>query len=165
LQFEELINRHHDEIFVYLWRLVGMARNSDVTLEVEDLVQEVFLRAYQAFPKLRRASNYRAWLYRIGTNCAFTNLRRAKNRREKLAKIAALNRAADQSAVREAIAGSLQGAVNELSPKQRACVSLRYFADLDYSEIAAIVGCSKVSARANVSQAIRRLRRILKEET
>jgi RNA polymerase sigma factor (sigma-70 family) len=54
-------------------------------------------------------------------------------------------------------------AVNELSPEQMACITLRYFDDLDYSDIAAIVGCSEVSARANVSQAIRRLRNALRE--
>jgi DNA-directed RNA polymerase specialized sigma24 family protein len=40
---------------------------------------------------------------------------------------------------------------------------LRFYDDRDYAEIAAIVGCSEMSARANVSQAIRRLRDAIKE--
>ena len=162
-RFEDLIEQHHDEIFAYLWRLLGQARRLDVGLEVEDLVQDVFMRAYEAFPSLRRDSNHRAWLYKIATNCAFTKLRRAKSRREKMAILKASTRTENGSVAYENIPGNLPAAVNELSPKQKACVNLRYFNDLSYSEIAAIVGCTEVSARANVSQAIRQLRRMLEE--
>jgi len=53
--------------------------------------------------------------------------------------------------------------VNQLPARQKSCVTLRYLQDLDYSEIAQILGCSQESARANVYQAIRRLRLALKE--
>lgn len=159
--FESLIHRHHDEIFAYLWRLLGTKRRSDVSLEVEDLVQEVFLRAYEAFRSLRPDSNYRAWLYRIATNCAFTKLRRVKNRREKIALLKTSTETEEGLAKTEL--GSLRAAVNRLSPKQKACVTLRFFDDRDYAEIAAIVGCSATSARANVFQAVRRLRDAIKE--
>lgn len=43
-RFEDLIKRHHDEIFAYLWRLLGRERQSDVALDVEDITQEVFMR-------------------------------------------------------------------------------------------------------------------------
>jgi RNA polymerase sigma-70 factor (ECF subfamily) len=55
--------------------------------------------------------------------------------------------------------------VEGLPAKQRICVTLRYLQDLDYPEIARIAGCSQESARANVSQAIRRLRVLLEKET
>jgi RNA polymerase sigma-70 factor (ECF subfamily) len=162
-RFEELIDLHHDEIFAYLWRLLGKARRSDVSLEIEDLVQDVFMRAYEAFPKLRPDSNHRAWLYKIATNRAFTKLRRAKVQRDKIALLKGSSAGLDGSKAAGSSDGDLHAAVEQLSPKQKACVTLRYFHDLDYSEIAAIVGCSMVSARANVSQAIRQLRNALKE--
>jgi len=52
-RFEDLIERHHDEIFAYLWRLLGKERQSDVALEVEDITQEVFMRAYESYLSLR----------------------------------------------------------------------------------------------------------------
>src|SRR6516162_882337 len=85
LRFEELIERHHDEIFTYLWRLLGKDGLRDRAMDVEDLVQDVFLRAYESFATLRPNSNYRAWLYKIATHCAYTQLRRTKHRRDKLA--------------------------------------------------------------------------------
>lgn len=161
-RFETLIENHHDEIFAYLWRLLGRQRYADVGLDVEDLVQDVFMRAYEAFPKLRPDSNHRAWLYKIATHRAFTKLRRAKLQREK---IAALKGSPDDGNIStpEIDGANVRAAVDRLTPKQKACVTLRYFNDLDYAEIAAIVGCSAVSARANVSQALRQLGRILKE--
>jgi len=57
LRFEELIERHHDEIFAYLWRILGREHRRDGVMDVEDLVQEVFLRAYRAFAGLRSNSN------------------------------------------------------------------------------------------------------------
>ena len=162
-RFEELIDLHHDEIFAYLWRLLGKERRSDVSLELEDLVQDVFMRAYQAFPKLRPDSNHRAWLYKIATNRAFTKLRRAKLQHEKFALLKESSQAQTNLSAPENNGAELRAAIERLSPKQRACVTLRYFNDLDYAEIAAIVGCSAVSARSNVSQALRQLGKTLQE--
>jgi RNA polymerase sigma-70 factor (ECF subfamily) len=162
-RFEDLIEWHHDEIFSYLWRLLGRARGSDVTLDAEDLVQEVFMRAYQAFPKLRQNSNRRAWLYKIATNCALTRLKQAKHRRDNMTAFKDIIDAGDTSPTRAVMRRQLYAAVDGLSPKQRACVTLRYFNELDYPEIAEIVGCSEASARANVYQSIRQLRGAFKE--
>ena len=75
LRFEELIKRHHDELFAYVWRLLGSQGRREGVMDVEDLVQEVFLRAYRSFTGLRPKCNHRAWLYKIATNCGYTKLR------------------------------------------------------------------------------------------
>jgi hypothetical protein len=53
LRFEELIERHHDEIFAYVWRLLAGDRSGDRKTDADDLVQEVYLRAYRNFSRLR----------------------------------------------------------------------------------------------------------------
>jgi RNA polymerase sigma-70 factor (ECF subfamily) len=163
-RFEELIDRHHDEIFAYLWRLLQKERYSDVTLEAEDLVQEVFLRAYQSFSGLRQDSNHRAWLYKIATNCAFTKLRQMRNRRDKTLQLTDTRAVCGPSPGRHSMQTHVRSLVNGLPAKQKASVTLRYLEDLDYSEIATILGCSEETARANVYQALRRLRIALKED-
>ncbi len=45
-----------------------------------------------------------------------------------------------------------------LPVKQRDALQLRYFAGLDYAEIAATLDCSQEGARANVSHALRKLK-------
>jgi RNA polymerase sigma-70 factor, ECF subfamily len=162
LRFEQLIERHHDEIFAYLWRLMGKDGRRDGATDVEDIVQEVFLRAYESFSGLRPDSNYRAWLYKIATHCAYSQLRRMKQRRDKLSFLQ--HSAKEQETATEISSGhkhmeqTVRTLVNELPAKQKACVTLRYLQDMDYPEIAQILSCSQESARANVYQAIHRLR-------
>jgi RNA polymerase sigma-70 factor (ECF subfamily) len=165
LRFEDLIEHHHDEIFSYLWRLLRPARWALAGSEVEDVTQEVFLRAYRAFPALRPDSNHRAWLYKIATNCAFSQLRRLKRRRDEtrsLRDYALCSKGRADAAPAEEPARLLR-LLDELPSRQKSCVTLRYLHDLDYSEIAAILQCSEQSARANVYQALRRLRRALED--
>jgi RNA polymerase sigma factor (sigma-70 family) len=56
---------------------------------------------------------------------------------------------------------SLQAAVNRLPPRQREALILRKYQGLEYGTIAAIQGNSMEAARANVYQALRRLRKQL----
>jgi RNA polymerase sigma-70 factor (ECF subfamily) len=168
LRFEELIERHHDEIFAYLWRLLGNDGRRDAATDVEDLTQDVFLRAFDSFVGLRPNSNHRAWLYKIATHCAYTQFRRMKRRRDKLLSLkhstAELETASEISISRKDMEQRVRALVNELPAKQKACVTLRYLQDLDYPEIAQILSCSQESARANVYQAIRHLRLALEGE-
>jgi RNA polymerase sigma factor (sigma-70 family) len=131
-RFEALIDRHHDELCAYLYRLLGAARRSDVSSDVEDLVQEIFLRAYQSYETLRQDSNHRAWLYKIATHCAFTKLRQTKQRRETMQTLKNSLAPACASAPAENSNGKLAILLNELPPKQKACVTLRYLQDLDF---------------------------------
>ena len=72
--FRELFEAYRQPLFAYLYRLVGDLGNA------EDVVQDVFLRAYEALPRLAPAANRRAWLYRIATNAARDTFRRRKLR-------------------------------------------------------------------------------------
>lgn len=169
LRFESLIERYHDEIYSYLWRLLAGASQLDSAIDAEDLAQEVFLRAYQAFKSLRPDSNHRAWLYKIATNCAYTAMKRGQRQAGRSVPLLDETQQApgdaDQTPYRQAVLNetlaTLRGAISTLPAKQRAALILRHVQGLDYVEIALALGCSQDSARANVYQAVRRLRREL----
>jgi RNA polymerase sigma-70 factor (ECF subfamily) len=72
--FRELFEVYRQPLFAYLYRLVGDLGSA------EDVVQDVFLRAYEALPRLAPDANRRAWLYRIATNAARDLFRRRKVR-------------------------------------------------------------------------------------
>ena len=55
-------------------------------------------------------------------------------------------------------------AVDQLPPRQRAAIHLRYRADLPYEEIGAVLGIQAVSARSTVSRALDRLGHLLSKE-
>lgn len=170
VRFETLIERHHDEIYAYLWRLLyGSGGRLDPALEAQDLAQEVFLRAYQAFGRLRHDSNHRAWLYKIATNCAYTVFRQERRRAGRSVSLddeahLAADPSPDQQLDQEEALGQMLQSIAALPAKQRTAVVLRYVQELDYATIAQVLDCSPDSARANVYQGLRRLHQELAEE-
>jgi len=166
-RFETLIESYHNEIYSYVWRLLDSATNADSTVEAQDVTQEVFMRAYRTFERLRPDSNYRAWLYKIATHCTYTALRRGQRQaqysvpldeRENLADV---DPSPDRLAVQHETLAMIRRIIAALPAKQQAAVVLRHVQGLDYAEIAKALDCSEDSARANVYQAVRRLRREL----
>lgn len=70
--FDDLFARYQAAIIGYIYRIVGDRE------QAEDLAQDAFIRAYQAWERLRPDSNVVAWLYTIATNTARNALRRRK---------------------------------------------------------------------------------------
>jgi RNA polymerase sigma-70 factor, ECF subfamily len=171
-RFEDAIEAHHDEIYRYLWRLLDSAGRSDAASEAHDLTQDVFLRAYRAYERLAANSNVRAWLYKIATNCAMSTLKRDHQGARQVVPFEEENELLqDDGSERpdmQVLAGeaieSVREAIQRLPDKQRAVVVMRYMHGVEYAEIAEILSCSEDSARANVYQALKRLRVVLAEE-
>ncbi|MDI3339641.1 MAG: RNA polymerase sigma factor [Sphaerobacter sp.] len=155
--FEGLVARHQAEIYAYIFRMV---RHDG---EAQDLCQETFLRAYRAYAGLQGAPNYRAWLYRIATNTTLNALRQRRTRARAVAALAQEQLRSttgdpagdlDQRDLLERIAD----AIAALPLKQRLALTQRRFQGLSYAEIAEALGMSEEAARANVYQAVRKLR-------
>ena len=160
ISFDQLVERHRPELLAYLIRLLGDA------YDAEDACQDTLLRAYRAFGRLTPDSNARAWLYKIATNTAFNALKRRKRKAAHMMDIDLDTLPADSttpSVDQREQWRAVARAVEALPPKQRAALMLRQFQGLGYVEIAASLGGSEASARANVYQAIKKLREALAE--
>lgn len=158
--FEAVVGAHHAEIWRYLLRIT--ARSSDA----DDLSQETFLRAFRARHSLPPGSNVRAWLFAIATNLSRNHFRAQARRRRAHAAAAYSRSEADPASpdgevvAREAHA-QIREAIAGLPLKQRLAFIMRKMHDLDYPAIGASLDCSAESARANVFQALRKIRRDL----
>lgn len=158
---DELVRRTRPELCAYLMRLLG---NAD---DAEDACQDALLRAHRAYPRLTHRRNLRAWLFAIATRSGLNHRRRL---RRSIARTAAdvdpelLPAPAGASPAQRAKVRHVLRAVESLPPKQRAALMQRQFHGLTYDEIGAAIGCSGQSARANVYQAIKRLRALLTED-
>jgi RNA polymerase sigma-70 factor, ECF subfamily len=73
-EFEAATGPHRRELYAYCYRMTGSLS------EAEDLVQEVYLRAWQAFDRFERRSSVRTWMYRIATNACLSALQRGRRR-------------------------------------------------------------------------------------
>lgn len=161
-RFESLISEHHDAIHRYLWRGLWSGGNPRPDRDAEDLTQQTFLRAFDAYGSLRDAANLRAWLYKIATNCLRTHWRKNADAPLPLEADYASGADGEARAVELDIANladaRLQRSLARLPTKQRQAVILRYLDELEYDQISQILACSQESARANVSHGLRRLR-------
>ena len=165
IRFEDLITTHHDEIYRYVYRLLYAAGSA---ADAEDVTQEVFERAYRAYGRLPQDSNVRAWLYKIATNCCNTALKRLSRHYRRTADLDAMppdhSSSPEQHLVFGEALNSIRAAISELPSKQRSALIMRYLVELPYNEIAEALGCSQDSARANVHQALKRLRHVIAME-
>jgi len=153
----ELTARYRDGIVGYLVRLLGDRQ------EAEDACQDAFLRAHRAFARLAPEANSRAWLYRIATRSGLNAARRRARRTARAADVDldSLPAAAGLSPERREELLAIRRAVDRLPPRQRAALMLRQFEGFGYAEIAVALGGSQQGARANVYQAIKKLRATL----
>jgi len=155
--FDTVVSAHHEEILRYLRRVIGRAA------EAEDLSQETFLRAYRAYGTLPADANVRAWLFAIASNLAKNHFRSETRRRKAYGRVEAAHREVRGTAAEAELDARETGALLEriiggLAIKQRLAFTQRKLHDMDYESIGKSLGCSAESARANVFQALRKIR-------
>jgi RNA polymerase sigma factor (sigma-70 family) len=146
--FERLVDAHAAELHRFLIGLVGPS-------EAEDCLQETFMSALRAYPRLSHGDNLRAWLYTIAHRKATDVIRRSMRRPTRT--LDGVEPVSVPAA--DAPDDGLWRTVRGLPPKQRAAIVHRFVLDLAYAEIGERMGISEEAARQNVSAGLRRLRR------
>lgn len=124
--------------------------------EAEDVVIETLLTAFEKGGSIRDERALRGWLLRVATNHALTVRRRS-------ARVVHLAVVPDRAGGRDLGADgadrvALLAAIAELPPQMRAAVVLRYYADLSVEEVAAALGKSPNTIKAQLQTALDRLR-------
>jgi RNA polymerase sigma factor (sigma-70 family) len=148
--FQALLDEHSADLYRFCVATAGSG-------EADDCFQETWIAALRAYPKLRRADNLRAWLFRIAQNKAI-DLHRSRGRRP--VPVAAVP---ERTAAQPAPAGvdgesEVWAAVRALSPKQRTAVFCRAVLGMPYDELAALLESSEDAARRNVFEGLKKLR-------
>lgn len=147
---------------VYRDRYVGF-RNALATTtgsreSARDAVQEAFARAYRDRADFRGGS-LEAWIWRIALRVALgqANVKTTGAGND-------VNGALDPRLLDPELDPELARALRALPPRRRLIVFLRYFADFDYSQIAAACGISEGTVAASLAQARTQLKQLLEHE-
>jgi RNA polymerase sigma-70 factor (ECF subfamily) len=156
--FDELVARHADQVRATICRMV---RNK---ADVDDLTQEVFLRAFQGVARFRGKARFSTWLHRIAVNTVYTFCVRQKNCRCKT--YDELPETMDTHAcpceellMQDEWKARLETAMKALAPKLRAALELAVVAGMETGAAARIEGCAPATMYWRTHQA----RKILKE--
>jgi RNA polymerase sigma-70 factor (ECF subfamily) len=120
-----------------------------------DVSQQIFLKLMTSITQFRGDSAFTTWLYRLVVN-ACTDEQRKRRRFLAFGKstpvsVVGERRPQEKRFAKLELADSVQAAIQELKPKLRLPILLRYVDDLSYEEIAGALGCSRgtVASRLN----------------
>src|SRR6185295_17761023 len=134
--------------------------------EVEEVVQDTFVRAFGSIESFRGDSSLRTWLFTIERRLILDRRRAEKRRRDKT-EIQEGDAATEYDALDGVVADEtqqrLQIAVAKLSPTQKQVFSLRVAEGLSYKEIAEAVGTTEGAARVHYHNAMRAVKEFLDE--
>jgi len=156
--FPELYHRYSSDIYNYILRLVSKPNVA------EDLLQEVFVAAWQGLDAFKQESSVKTWLFRISHNKTMSWMRTFYRNQE-----------VDQDATIDAVDGlapdmqtllswraeMVQEALNDLSANHRSVIELFYYHGLSYAEISEVIGCPIGTVKSRMSHAMKYLNGIL----
>lgn len=161
--FEVLFERHRVLVYRFTFQMVHSRDDA------EDLVQEVFVRAFKNLGRYRDEAKFTTWLLRIATNLA-TDRARMYNRRNRIEQKEQNDSLTwmtvgtfedpmenmEQDRLRQILAK----AIKELPKQHRSAIVMRDIEEMEYQDIADVFNCSLGGAKLRVLRA----RRALKEK-
>jgi RNA polymerase sigma-70 factor (ECF subfamily) len=165
--WEELVRQHTRRVYGLCYRFTG--RESDA----QDLTQDVFLRVYRALSGFRSTEgSFATWLTRLTRNLLIDHYRRTRNERvtdsidEQLPRIAegfVVSPRPDRVLAGREASEILQGALGKLSPELRETIILRDLQEMEYREIAQVLGIPEGTVKSRLNRGRAELARLLKK--
>ena len=164
--WEALLRGHSRKIYNFCYRFTGRPEEAD------DLTQEVFIKVFQTLRTFDPAQGaFSTWLHRVARNHLVDHYRRTKKDRVTSSledELGPLESTPGHSGGPAALVESrerkelLQAALNRLSPDLREAVILRDLHDLDYLEIALVLGVPEGTVKSRINRGRLELCRVLK---
>jgi RNA polymerase sigma-70 factor (ECF subfamily) len=154
--FEMIIRTHSRALFAIAY---GILQSRE---EVEDVVQEVLIKAWKTRWRVRDPEKFPAWLATIARHRAHDIFRR----RRTVPLSVTINEAIEPSSAAEShgseLDQQLQSALAALPELHRSALTLRYFEEMDYRSIENILGLSNGALRGILGRALTTMRKQLR---
>ena len=155
----QIVTRHADA-------LARFAVSSGERTEIEELVQDTFVRAFSSIDSFRGDSSLRTWLFTIERRLMLDR-RRVERRQKTLVPVNPADAVTEYDAldalVAEEAESKVRRAVDLLSPMQREVFTLRVEQGMSYRDIAEIVGSTEGAARVHYHNAMRAVKESVSE--
>lgn len=151
--FEQMVNKYSSRLY---WQIRHVVTFHD---DADDVLQNTFLKAWTALDSFRGESMLSTWLYRIAANESLAFL----NRRAESVSLDAPDGNVVNTIESDAYFDGdeaqvqLQKALMCLPPRQRQVFSLRYYDDMGYDEMSAVLDTSVGSLKASYHLAVKKI--------
>jgi RNA polymerase sigma-70 factor, ECF subfamily len=161
--FELLLEKHRGPMIHFLHRMV---QNGAVA---EELSQEVFLRVYKSRGNYEPSAKFTTWLFRIATHLALNSIRDGRHEKSQTSldketmdggtrQFPDRRRTVEQELLYEAKLGEVRQAISNLPAKQRAAVMMHKYQEMEYAQIAGMIGCTESAVKSLLFRAYEALR-------
>jgi len=167
----ELVRTHHRRVYGLCYRFTGNAADA------EDLTQDVFLKIYSNLASFDMdRGSLQVWIATMTRNLLVDNFRRTRNQRatsslddgwdatdelRPVDRLTAVGPSPHETAAQKELAKMVQGALARVSVELREAVILRDLQDLDYKEIAQVLGIPEGTVKSRISRGRAELARLL----
>jgi RNA polymerase sigma-70 factor (ECF subfamily) len=149
---EVLLGRHYDRVHAVCRRIAGSRRDAD------DAAQEAMIGIVRGLARFDGRAQFSTWVYRIATNAALDELRR-RRRRPALASVDdergppdVVDPLAERTVEASVERLSIDAALADLPEDFRVAVVLRDVGDLDYAEIADVLGVPVGTVKSRIAR-------------
>ena len=153
--FEEVIARYSQPLY---WQICRMVQNHD---DANDILQNVFLKAWSSIDMFRGAAKLSTWLHKIAINESLTFLEQQKRRSTSTLDDPDHSLAdtieADTHIDGDRVSLEFRKAIAELPEKQRLVFNMRYFDEMPYEQMSQILGTSVGALKASYHIAVKKI--------
>jgi RNA polymerase sigma-70 factor (ECF subfamily) len=158
--FEGLVRRWQGPVGRFVFHMTGRRE------EVDDLAQEVFLRAYVAGRRFRPEAAFSTWLFKIALNVVRDAARKRSDARlpENTPERSDPHGGPEQVCSQHELAERVAQAVAGLPEEQRAVVVLRHYEGMSFEEIGRVTGTPPSTLKSRFAAAMTKLRQRLGPE-
>lgn len=152
--FNLIVRKYQERLY---WMIRRIVQDHD---DADDVIQNVFIKAWKALPKFREDANLYTWLYRIATNESITFINKRKKDLFKSiddpsVQIVEKGNLNDPSG--DEIMSRLEAAIATLPEKQRMVFHLKYFEEKKYDEISDMLDTSVGALKASYHHAVKKI--------
>jgi len=153
--FTALIKKYQEKLY---WHVRRMVVDHD---DANDVLQNVFIRVWNALGNFREDSQLYTWLYRIATNECLTFLEQQKKKAsislDDIEGSLSNKIKADSNFDANKLEWKLQLAIQQLPEKQRAVFTLRYYDEMPYEEMSRVLETSEGALKASYHHAAKKI--------
>lgn len=153
--FERLVREYSEQLYWQVRRTVLSHEDAN------DILQNVFLKAWSHLDDFHHDAKISTWLYRIAVNESLDFLRRKKNQivvsADDSGQSVSQTLMADRYFDGDQTEALLQEAISRLPEVQRMVFNLRYFDEMKYSDISALLQTSEGALKASYHIAVKKI--------
>lgn len=153
--FTGIIKKYQEKLY---WHIRRMVVDHDDT---HDVLQNMFIKVWNALDNFREDSQLYTWLYRIATNESLTFLEQQKKRSAVSLSDVESNLSnkimADRHFDSNKLEWKLQLAIQQLPEKQRLVFNLRYYDEMPYEEMSRVLETSEGALKASYHHAAKKI--------